>query len=273
VANDGAGAAPGAAGEPAGDSRSITGRLGGLWAITSHWSMRGNAGRYFRIPSLLELYGNEGTLVGNPSLRPEEGINADLGVAFSARSLGALRGVSFELSTFRTDTTDLIQLVTLTTRQVKAFNIGEARVTGVEASAAFRVFGRLGLSGNLTLQRPTDLGDSFNRGNDLPGTPRRQASTSESLDLSRVTIFHRLDYVGENDIGRLGKAASNLPAGRQSRTVLPARYLHDAGLRVRLGPRTTATLEVLNIFDRHVVDVARYPLPGRTIFFKLSGSL
>jgi iron complex outermembrane receptor protein len=270
---DGRGGTPGATVEPAEDSSSFSGRFGALWALSSHVSLRANAGRFYRVPSLIELYGNEGAILGNPELLPERGINADLGLAIHFRGAGVLDRILGEVALFRTDADDLIQLVSQPNLSVKAFNIGSARITGVETSLSGRLFGRLDASVNYTRQKPVDLSDTFQRGGDLPGRPREEASTSLTLLLGRVSIFHRYSFVGENEIGALGDADDNLPSSRKGLTVLPDRHLHDAGLMVRLGSRTTAILEVVNLFDRHVVDVARYPLPGRMIHVKIAGTL
>ena len=45
--------------------------------------LRGNVGRYFRPPSIFELYGDRGTTVGNPQLVPETGVSGDVGVVIS----------------------------------------------------------------------------------------------------------------------------------------------------------------------------------------------
>lgn len=264
----------GAAGleEPRDDPASWSGRVGALWALSPRWSLRGNAGRSYRIPSLLELYGNSGTLLGNPDLEPEAGLNADLGLAFHPGPVALLDDLHVEVAGFRSETEDLIHFRTLPTRQVKAENVGEARITGVESTVSMRLFDRLALSGNLTLQKAENRSDTFSRGEDLAGVPRREASTSAALDLDPVTLFHRFTYVGENSIQDFGKAGQNLPSSRREMTVIPSRYLHDAGAKIRFGSRATGTIEIVNIFDRHVVDVARYPLPGRTLFVKLEAS-
>ena len=44
-------------------------------------TLRANVGRYGRIPSFLELYGYNAGVLGNPTLRPERGLNGDLGVS------------------------------------------------------------------------------------------------------------------------------------------------------------------------------------------------
>jgi iron complex outermembrane receptor protein len=266
------GGAPGDVTEPAGDPAAFSGRLGALLTLSPRWSLRGNIGVFNRVPGLLELYGNEGTIVGNPELVPERGVNADVGATFHGRGVGVMNRLRMELVAFRTDADDLIRLRPLPTLNVKAMNTGRARITGVEASVSLRLSDRLTASANYTRQKPIDLSDTFEQGGDLPGRPREELSTLLDLSLERVTLYHRFSYIGENNIGALGEADENLPEDRRGLTMLPARYLHDAGVRVRLGTRSLATLEVANILDRHIVDVARYPLPGRTIFLKLSGS-
>src|SRR4029079_18475964 len=54
-------------------------RLGLVRGLGDHAMLKGNVGRYARIPSFVELYGNgTGRLLGNPDLLPERGTNADL---------------------------------------------------------------------------------------------------------------------------------------------------------------------------------------------------
>jgi len=273
IADRGRGGQPGTGGGPSGDLSAVSGRLGGLVALTPHWSVRGNIGRFYRAPDLIERYGSEGSIAGNPALLPERGINGDLGLSLSGGRLGGLDRITLELSAFRTDADDLIQLVSLPNRTLKAFNIGRARIAGLEASASFRLASRLTASANYTRQRPIDLSDTFASGGDLPGRPRVEANTSETLKLGRVALFHRFSYVGGNGIGVVAGVTASLPSGRAALTRLPARYLHDAGLRLRFGRRTEGSIEMDNLFDRRVVDVARYPLPGRTLFVKVATAL
>jgi len=264
----GGGPSPDAA--AAGRFSAVSGRIGGLVALSPRLCLRGNVGRFYRAPDLLELYGNQGTILGNPDLRPERGVNADLGVSLHGAGAPPFDRISLEIAAFRTDAGDLIQFVSLPSRIVKAFNAGRARVTGVEASASLRLLGAVTASANVTVQKPVDRSDTFRAGFDLPGRPRREADTSVSVALGRTTLFHRFSYVGENDISAAVSGA--VPSSRTSLTHLPARYLHDAGLGVRLGGRAEGTLEVVNLLDRRVVDVARFPLPGRALFAKFTAA-
>jgi len=266
------GGAPGAPTAPAGDLSSTSGRLGGMVILSPRWSIRGNLGRFYRAPDLIERFGNEGTIAGNPALLPERGINGDVGITFEGGSAGAFDRVRLELTAFRTDADNLIQLNPLTSRVLKAFNTGQARITGVETSASLRLFKRLIASANYTHQKPIDHGDTPAAGGDLPGRPRDEANTTESLTVGRATLFHRFAYVGANAIGPVASLHGTLPGSSAALTTVPARYLHDAGLRVRAGARSEISFEVDNLFDRRVVDVARYPLPGRSLFVKMATS-
>jgi iron complex outermembrane receptor protein len=263
-----AGGPTSAAGSPDHRLDALSGRLGGLLVLSPHWSLRGNVGRYYRVPSLLELFGNDGTVEGNATLHPERGVNADVGVALHAARAGDVDRISFEIAAFRTDADDLIQLVPVSPTTIKPVNVGRARITGLEASFGARFFGRLTASASGTWQEPILLSGTYAGGSDLPYRPRLMADTSVTLSLGQAALIHRFSYVGENEMGFSG----GLGSGRTALTTLPPRYLHDAGVHVRLGTRAGGSLEVINIFDRHVVDVARYPLPGRMIVARFSTS-
>jgi iron complex outermembrane receptor protein len=265
------GGAPGSATEPSEDPSALSGRLGGMFIISDRWSLRGNVGRFHRYPNLLELYGNQGTIAGNPSLQPERGLNGDMGIGFHGDSSGRIQGLAVELALFRTDAQDLIQLLAVPSRTVKAFNVGEARIIGLEASLSFRLNGLVTAAANYTRQKAEDRSDTFQFGGDLPGRPREEASTSLSLDLKYVSLTHRFTFVGENEVASLGLAAGNLVSSRQSLTRLPSRYLHDFALEVPIAGTGTLSFELVNAFDRLVVDIARFPLPGRMFLVKLRG--
>src|SRR5262249_1217509 len=46
-------------------------------------TLRANVGRYARVPTFLELYGNTGFVLGSRELQPERGTTADLGGALA----------------------------------------------------------------------------------------------------------------------------------------------------------------------------------------------
>ena len=61
--------------------------VGARWQAMSWLALKGNAGRYYRVPTFLELFGNTGSVTGNAALEPEKGENLDAG----RRDLGRAR--------------------------------------------------------------------------------------------------------------------------------------------------------------------------------------
>ena len=78
--------------------------------------------------------------------------------------------------------------------------------------------------------------------------------------MGRGRLTYTFTYVGPNFVD-----GENTPS-----EALPARYLHDLGYRVRLPHRLQATVEITNLGDGRTYDVARFPLPGRSLTARVS---
>lgn len=230
-------------------------RLGLRWDALPGLSLRANAGRFYRVPTFLELFGNTGTILGNPDLEPESGWSADLGVRYQLIPLWLL-----EVTGFLRDTKDLIVFEQNSQRTSIAMNVSRARALGMELSASGRVRW-LDLQGNFTFQ---DLEDRsripFLRGNDLPGRPRRQGFGRASLSPFPVEPFFEIDFTGENFLDR-----ANLVKA-PNRTVLNAGYSFDFGSFVVRLAGLKALAEIKNLTDNRILDLAGFPLPGRSFF-------
>jgi iron complex outermembrane receptor protein len=267
-------APPPSAGET--DAR-LTGRLGAAWRPVSRFALKANVGRFFRVPSFTELFGDQGTVKGSDDLSPEEGRNYDAGFSYDMAAAdrgasGPLDRLHLEASLFRNDANNLIQFVQTSQNRVVAQNTGRARVTGAEMSAAFGLLGWFGGDLDYTWQVATDRSDTFRHGSDLPGRPRHQVSARASIARSWGRPFYEFSYIGPN---YFDAAASALGGSGLSLDQLrsPGRYLHNIGFTRRMGARAEMTLEVDNIFDVRTVDVVRYPLPGRLLQAKVRMTL
>ncbi|MGH7856686.1 MAG: TonB-dependent receptor domain-containing protein, partial [Candidatus Binatia bacterium] len=234
-------------------------RAGLRWDALPGFSLRANAGRFYRIPTFLELFGNTGTILGNPDLDPESGWSADLGARYQLIPLWL-----FEVTGFFRDTNDLIVFEQNSQRTSIAMNVSRARALGVELSASGRVRW-LDLQGNFTFQ---DLEDRsrvpFLRGNDLPGRPRRQGFGRASLASLPVEPFFEVDLTGANFLDRANLVKA--PA----RTILNAGAGFDAGSLAVWLAGLRALLELKNLTDNRILDVAGFPLPGRSYFGSLT---
>ncbi len=231
----------------------LTGKLGVRWEATDTVSLRANLGRYVREPSLSELFGDRGAVVGNPTLAAERGTTWDLGGEWE----GAMGGGTWTLAAtyFHLDLTDLIQLVQTSQRVARPANAAAATVEGVEVEARARL-GHPRATATRTHQRAIDRsGDAFADGRRLPNRPRDEVDLRLEYGGHRLVPFYALHHQAERPLDR-----ANLVA-------VSARTLHDLGLRWR--PRGTAgpslTVEIDNLTGDATADAAGFPLPGRTL--------
>ena len=234
------------------------------WA-SERLTLRANLGRYGRLPSTIERYGNTGQLLGNPNLVPESGTNADVGANWTRK--GERLRLSLDGALFSTWARDLIAF-----RQVGTYmrpgNVGRARILGAEASATIDWRRRFRFVGQTTLTDARDLEEvSGSYGKQLPHRPRLRAYARPELrNLAlagrwRWGLYADLDATSGNYLD-----SSNL-------VEVNPRVLFGAGGQVSAphwGLRLVASAQ--NLANTPVVDFTGYPLPGRSVFLTLQWS-
>jgi outer membrane receptor protein involved in Fe transport len=225
-------------------------------------SVKANVGRYARIPTFLELYGDTARLVGNAGLRPERGTNADL-----ALWLDAGRGrvqVASRTTGFAARVDDLIAWQ-ISPWQSQAQNVSSARVLGVEQELRLTAGRHARLVAQATWLDAVDTGpDLAHNGRQVAMHPRWHAYARPELAevaLGGALLAAFVD--GDLRAGYLRDAANIQP--------LPTRLLIGAGVVVavpRWGMKLTAS--GLNLNDSRTADLSNWPLPGRSIFVALA---
>jgi iron complex outermembrane receptor protein len=256
------------------DDLFLSPRLGARWRVTDAVTVKGNVGRYFRPPTVVELFGDRGFVGGNAQLRPELGTTGDLGaVVAPGRPIAVVDRLYLEAALFAADTTDLIALLPTAGRVIRAGNIGAARLAGVEVAVAARFARTLAVTGNYTL---LDTRQSSARvsvdGRALPGRPRHEVYV-------RVDAEHRIGPVGLSGFVDFTLVSGNyLDEGNLNE--LPARRFVGLGVAVEPMAGLKLAAQVKNLFDtqietvdsavgpvpRAVADVLGYPLPGRAFY-------
>lgn len=236
-------------------------RLGALYRLGRGLALRANGGRYARLPSTSELYGDNGFLAGNPGLRPETGLNADLGVAWRRR-FEAVR-LETELFAFGARVEDLIQWQQNAQWVVRADNVTRARIVGLEAALRLEAPGWR-VTAQATLTDARDDGTIAARtGRLLPLRPPLRAYVRpelRGLAVGPVVLgaYSEVELTGGNFLDN-----ANLVA-------VPARLLLHAGLFAELpGPGLRLVVNVQNLADSRINDVSGFPLPGRALFATL----
>ncbi|HUT55280.1 MAG TPA: TonB-dependent receptor [bacterium] len=226
--------------------------------------LKANAGRFYRVPTFYELFGDRGVAVGNTGLMPERGVNFDLGFACRGYGSGPLHDPYLEYAFFQSRVDDLILFFQNSQRTIRAVNIGAARVGGHELSFGFGLFDDWRLSGNYTFQAAVDQGDvAYWQGNALPLRPMHEAYGRIEYAPERWKVWAEADYVSGNYWDR-----ANLYQ-------VPDRRVYNMGTAVDLYKKNHASLDITvetkNLADDRIADVAGYPLPGRSYFITVQG--
>jgi hemoglobin/transferrin/lactoferrin receptor protein len=103
--------------------------LAAAYPLTDSWTIRGSSTQLFQGPGLSEVF-SSGLPAANPDLKPETGINNEIGVSFSQNNVLNLDKVNFSLTVFRTDIDDFIDDEGTSVLS----NVGDYRIKGFETS-------------------------------------------------------------------------------------------------------------------------------------------
>lgn len=245
------------------DETGHTVRGGVLWKPSSSFKARANIGRGLRFPSIYELFGDTGFVQGNPDLKPESGLNADIGFEAS-RDSGDFEihaGSTF----FYAKTRNLIQYARSTIYS-KAENAGTGTIYGAETSLSASAWKTVRLEANHTFldTKISSLIPSRD-GRKSPNRPPNQWYVRGSLFRdSPVPALDRAELWTETEFTSAHYIDGN------NRISVPERHILGAGLSLQLlERRLDAVFEAKNLTDENVMDVMGFPLPGRLFFGRL----
>ena len=226
---------------------------------------KANLGRYGRVPSFLERYGN-GTarLLGNADLRPERGTNADLALWLDRRSDGF--GLSGRTVAFGAIVDDLIDWQSSAYGQARPNNLRQARIVGAEQELRLAIGRRLAFVAQGTFLRALDASDDpSTRGRQLAFHPRWSGYVRP--EVARVPLPGGLTLAAYGEAQARGETF----AEGTNTTRLGRRLLIGCGVTVawpRRGVRLTAS--AANLTDSRAADFSDWALPGRSFFAALS---
>ncbi len=237
----------------------ISPRLGAKWHVNENISIAANVGRYQRIPSFFELFGDRGLFVGNPSLKPERGINTDLLFEWRATNITErVEALSLNLGFFYSDVSDAIGRVYDARGIGKSINIEGALIRGAEWALVATFANKLALHFRGTAQDAENRNafPAF-RGKKLPGQAALTTSLLLEYPLSRGRIYYQ--YLGKFD--RWYDTANLLPAEDQT--------THDIGLDWKF-KQVKVAAELRNLNDDSYEDFNGFPKPGRSFFISIT---
>ncbi len=228
--------------------------------LASFFHIKANAGRFHRIPTLLELFGDRGITIGNPKLDTETSINWDVGWTLELPGDAVIDRLFLEYAYFGSRADDLIVFVQNSQASARAENIGAADIWGHEVSWSVSAWSHLRFYGNYTFQSAKDASETISRGNQLPGRPRHELHQGIEGFIRLGKLSYELDYISQNFLDR----ANFRPVNH--------RLLHNIRLTLTpLGKRLKLTFEAKNLTDNQVGDFRGFPLPGRSFFRTVEG--
>lgn len=222
--------------------------------------------RAVRLPSLYELRGDTGYVVGNAALAPERAVALELAVHHELE-LGPGQRAALEAAVFSRWVDDLIQYVQNAQNVARAENVARARLTGVELGAWGDLLHHLRLRGSLTWLDAQDTSSiAARRGEALPYRPRWKGYAraegywrTGASGVSELAVYADVEALGASTLD---------PAGLVS---VPARVLVGAGARARFADDTLRLdASVRNVGDARALDLAGFPLPGVTLMVSLA---
>lgn len=225
-------------------------QLGTRLALPYGVEFRANWSRSQRAPDFLELFGNQGSVLGNAALQPERGESWDAGGAWT----GAWRQlrVALEWSRHKALLEQLILFQRNSQSSVRALNAGQATLRGEETS--LRVTWReLALSASRAWLSAIETGPGIYHGRRLPQRSEQQGSARLDWSHGRWRASTDLQHLSDDFEDRINFRR------------VPARTLVGAALSAAVGS-ARLTLEGKNLGDRRVEDVGGFPLPGRSVF-------
>jgi iron complex outermembrane receptor protein len=240
-------------------------RLSLVKELATWLTLRANGGRYARLPSTIELYGNTGYVLGNAALKPESGLNADAGPLISWKR-GTSR-VQWSTAAFASLVSDLIQYVYVGGGRTRPSNLGSARILGVESEATLELgrHARLVAAGTFTDARNTSSIES-EHGRQLALRPRYRLYARPEWRAVEVGTRVALGFYAEVDA-----AAGNYLVSANTVEV-PARVLFGAGVYADLPGNFRLRVSGQNLGNASIYDMTGYPLPGREVYLTLAWS-
>jgi len=219
-------------------------RFTGAYQLASTTRLMATWGTGFRAPSLIDLYFDDPTFIGNPDLDPESTRGWDVGV--EQEVLGGLAGLG--VSYFETRTKDLIVFVPGAVGTLE--NVDKSTARGIEASFFSRPIDQLTLQGAYTYMRTRNSETH----DPLARRPYHVASFNGNYrPIPRLGIDLAVYYNGRADDSGPGQKLDDY-------TLVNLGLSFDVTARLRIYGR------VENMFDDDYEEVTDYGSIGRSYY-------
>ncbi len=255
------------------------------YRIAESVAVKGSAGRYLRIPTLVEMFGDRGFILGNPELLPEVGTTGDLGVVWAPwQKHGPIDRVYVEAAGFASKPENPIVFLTGSGFVSQARNLDGAQIFGTELVLSMRLWKMLSLTGNYSFLDARKKSKDLSDGKLLPGRPQHRfygrVDSAFSPGGRLLVLWSDITNLSGNFLDELNTLE------------LPQRTLWGAGVKVAAFQSLLVSIEVKNLLNVRselvdltpapspqlsntrlpLSDVHGFPLPGRALYLQLHWS-
>ena len=242
-----------------------------LFRYSEHFLGWSSANRSFRPPTMLELHGNQGSMVGNSDLQPETAVTFDSGLLWERN-----KHLSVQYAYFYRWGRDNIILVQNAQNQSIPLNFAKTRVQGIEQVLNIRPSDWLEWTLGLTWTHSQNLSSiSSLHKKQLPNVPIWNLENQVKLEQTYGSLKYNWSFIDQNYTD-----ATNhyLSPSRSIHNIELASNLNDTFPEFSLTIRNfTNTITEITTIDplqpslgtriQAISDFIGYPLSGRQIFF------
>ena len=226
-----------------------------------------NVSKSVRMPSLFELFGNTGAVLGNPSLKPESGWNVDAGAIYRPSFLPEGNTWSLELYGFLNEAENRIQFVRTSQGVSVAQNIASSTIYGLEVGTYLDVLGHVRARGSISWMPAINKTPvPAYEGKQLPSRPRWKGYV-------RVETYYPVSLFGGGEVGcHLDVEALTKNYDDLANLIeFPERVLLGAGVYMSfLDRQFRVNIDGENLTDAAVQDFIGHPHPGFSLMASIA---
>jgi len=224
------------------------------------YSIKAKVARSFRMPTFNDLYWSSGTDGGNPDLKPEKGLNIELGHVLTLRD-----NLSAELTVYSNYIDNWIQWQPNSSGNWRPVNVLEAWLRGVEFSGDYshrlssiiKVYANVQYSyTKATNEKIESTGNPSELGKELIYVPNHTAAANVSVSYKKLKLAINQTFTGEQFT----------TSDNSQRWVLDSYTLTAVGLSYIKSLSNHVfdiSVRVNNVFDKEYEVRSSYPMPGR----------
>lgn len=254
----------------------VTPRAYATWALTDSLVLAGGISTGYKTPELREFVADyysctggscrAAVAPGNPDLEPEESTSYELGLRFNNGTTTA--GIVAYRTDFRNriDSRDTgLQFEGVRTDLFEWYNIGKAKVEGVELNSSHAFSDRFLLAGSYTYTKSEQLTGNL-IGEPFARTPQHQASIRMDWQtgLAGLDVWAAANHIGESSSARMVRGVKEVTEYDSYNTL-------DLGLSYAFNDTLTFRGAIHNVTDTSITDADHGTARnGRTVLFGIT---